>query len=173
MRGEFLLVVWPIGRRDPEDARCWPAACVALVIPLTALLHHLVFYHHLCMLQFFGSDYDFQTVKGLFLRDPSLPWAIAAMVLVYHLGKSSPALRTAAVPAFTALIPVSLWIWDIPFAHRPIHIYLHDAKVPFGTTHVYALSLVMYLIFEAILFFRRRPQEEVGGPRSGDSLRRL
>jgi hypothetical protein len=158
----LIPVLWPIGKRGGKTVQSWFTACTLLVIPVTAISHHLLFQPHGCMLQNHGQDYNLQSVRHLFLHDPSLPWAIAAMVLLYHLGKKSSVLRTAAFPAFTASLPISLWLWDIPFSRRMICRHFHDGRMGLGrgfltdTRLVYGFCLLLYLAFQAILFFKRR-----------------
>jgi hypothetical protein len=156
-----VTVLWPWGGRAPGAIESWSTACAALVIPLTAIFHHLLD-HHRCILETHGTDYNFQSVRDLFLHDPSLPWAIVAMVLVYHLGKHSPALRPVVVPAFAASIPLSIWLWDIPFSGRTICRHMHDGRIvlpggiPLTTRVVYGLCFFLYLMLQSILFLKRR-----------------
>jgi hypothetical protein len=114
------------------------------------------------MLNPFGNDYNLTTIRGMFLHDPSLPWAITAMAGVYHLGTGRPWLRRAAVPAFTASLPLSIWLWDIPFTGRIICRNFHDGRVvlfhglPLTTKWVYVFCFIIYLAFQAILLRRQR-----------------
>jgi hypothetical protein len=172
LQDRLIAVLWPVGRRAPESLRSWYTACVLLVIPLTALLHYL-FNLHRCMLETFGDDYTVESVRQLFLRDPSLPWAIAAMVLVYHVGKRSPWVRRAVAPAFAASIPLSVWLWDIPFSGRAVCRHMHDGRmmlaegVKLDTKWICALCLLFYLAIQSILFYRRRRECVPGLPAAG------
>ena len=148
------------GFRSPDRVSVWPAACVLLVIPLTAVIHHL-FHNHNCMLNGLGEDYTPGAMKALLLNDPSLPWAIAIMMFIHHAGKRVCWLRRAVVPAFAASIPLSVWLWDIPFTGRYIHRTFHDGAaciapgVPLSTKWIYALCLFIYVVFQAVLIRRR------------------
>src|SRR5438067_8967145 len=125
LKQRIAAILWPAGDRFPDRLEHWRTVCVLLVIPLTAMLHHLMNQHR-CILETFGNDYNLSSLRQLLLRDPSLPWAIAAMVLVYHLGLRSNFIRRAAAPAFAAFLPLSVWLWDIPFTGRVICHHLHD-----------------------------------------------
>ncbi|HEY2011962.1 MAG TPA: hypothetical protein VGH38_00615 [Bryobacteraceae bacterium] len=157
----LAAVLWPLGASAPDRLSSWYTACALLVIPLTAILHHL-FQGHRCILNTYGRDYDLATVRKLFLHDPSLPWAIAVMVLVYHVGRRSSAIRRAAVPAFAASLPLSLWLWDIPFTSQVVCRHFHDGRallapgVPLTTLWIYGLCLLVYLAFQYVLFRRGR-----------------
>ena len=162
LRERVIPVLWPLGKQAPNHPACWFTACAASVIPLTAAFHHLVFDKSRCILETHGRDYNLASVRDLFLKDPSLPWAIVAMVVVYRVGKKFRALRTAVVPAFCASLLFSLWLWDIPFSGRAIHRHWHDkhlllpAGIPLSTKLFYILSLIFYLLLEAVLFLKRR-----------------
>ena len=165
--GEHLAaVLWPLGKAPPERLSSWRTACVLLTIPLTGAVHHL-FQEHRCILNLNGSDYNLPALRQLFLHDPSLPWAIVTMIVVYHLGKGAAWLRRAAVPAFTAFIPLSIWLWDIPFTGRLICRTFHDRRfhlapgVPLGTRWIYCLCFLIYGVFQAILLLRNTPQSAV------------
>ena len=155
----IVPILWPLSRRFSDRLESWHAACILLAIPLTAMLHHLL-QGHRCMLETYGTDYNFAALKQLFLRDPSLPWAIVAMVVAYHLGKAWPLLRQAAAPAFAALLPLTIWLWDIPFSGRFVCHHLHDGRVHLAgvrlnTTWIYALCLLLYCIFQSMLVYRK------------------
>lgn len=133
----------------PGDARVraeslrWALACVLVVPPLAAILHHVVFYRATCMLNDFGPEYGLMTV-GLWLsRDPSLWVAMLIALAAYQLGNRLTGLRPLAIPFVLAFLPLTLWIWDLPFTGRIICHYLHDDQlllaegVPFKSRYLY------------------------------------
>lgn len=163
MRTHALCDNAPVFMLDRID-KSWATQCAALAIPGTAIFHQAVFYRHNCLLNQFGEEYTLESV-GLFLtRDPSLPWALLVALLTYQLGMHSrfaKLLRLVALPFFLGFLPFSLWIWDIPFAGRPVCKNWHDGRLvlpligPLRSVHVYALSM---LLTAALALLRRLPQ---------------
>jgi hypothetical protein len=140
--------------------RLWGAKCFALLIPFTAILHHGVFYPSTCLLNPFGADYVPAVVWGWLSRDPSLAWAALAAAGIHMTGvhaRVGAFVRASVVPFTIAFVPLSIWIWDIPFASRPVCANWHDGRliVPvLGTVrskHLYALGA---MLFSAILASR-------------------
>lgn len=135
-------------RRSPrrEAPRGWKALCVAALLPYTAILHHAVFYHQECMLNSFGADYTPAVVLQWLSRDPSLMTAIGLAMLTYRVGLRWPALRQLLPPLLLACLPLSLWVWDVPFSGRVICHTLHDLRpllpggVPLRGAHFYAFA---------------------------------
>jgi hypothetical protein len=147
--------------------KAWVLQCAALVIPFTAILHQAVFYPHNCLLNRFGDDYDAVSI-GLFLtRDPSLPWAVLAAFVTYLLGshaRFAKLVRLGALPFFLGFLPFSLWIWDVPFAGRPICNHWHDGRLVLpviGTVrslHLYALGALLTTALTLLRLLLRRAQ---------------
>jgi hypothetical protein len=139
---------------DKTSGRRWALICLLNFFPLAAFLHNGVFYRPTCMLNPFGADYAIPTWLA---RDPSVPWAIVSSMLIYKAGFGSQMVRTLATPIFVAFLPLTIWIWDIPFTSRVICLTFHDARlVLFGTTimsrHFYALGLFLYFALLALGF---------------------
>jgi len=70
-------------------------------------------------------------------------------------------------PMFISFLPVTLWIWDIPFTHRIICRTLHEGNsVPLTgvylmTRHALIVSMALYLpfMFYFTLTWRRREKD--------------
>ncbi|HLX61630.1 MAG TPA: hypothetical protein VKX17_10145 [Planctomycetota bacterium] len=127
----------------------WVVTCALLVIPFAAMLHHIVFYTGRCMLNDFGvTEYTPVALWRWLSRDPSLPWAIVAANVVYFGGQKFSWIKFAAPRFFLAFLPLSIWIWDIPFTQRYICRHFHDNHLlVFGiavrATHFYVLGLIL------------------------------
>jgi hypothetical protein len=124
-------------------------------MPVTAVFHHGVFYQFNCMLQGFGHDYTPGVTATWLVGDPSLACALVAMVTMYWIGRRRPGVQVLMAPIFASFLPLSLWIWDIPFSGRFIHRHFHDGRVlvaagwPLTARYFYVLGLVLYLSFVA------------------------
>ena len=156
-----------------DDDHWWKTICVLLIVPLTAILHHVVFFTTTCMIDNFGPEYTPTVVWKWLSRDPSLPWAIVASWVAYRMGNRSKWVRAAVAPVFVAFLPLSLWLWDIPFAGRPICNYYHDGLAilygdsPLRSIHFYVLGACIYaLIMVRLLIglkFPSRRSSNAGG----------
>ena len=129
-------ILWPpsspFPNRGNETTKSWKILSVFLVIPFAAILHNALFYRTTCMLNpFGGAYYDVSVLLGWLSRDPSLPWAIVGATFVYHLGMRYEKVKILAAPIFVSFLPLSLWIWDIPFTGRFICHHFHDDKLLF------------------------------------------
>ncbi len=149
-------ILWPSSRQftlDVENSNYWLILCILLVIPFTAIFHHLIFYRPTCMLNPFGTAYYLPSVLYAWLsRDPSLPWAIVTAITVYYSGKRYQVIKLFAAPIFVSFFPLSLWIWDIPFTGRFICHHFHDDKLlfwgyPMKTRYLYLLGMIIYILF--------------------------
>ena len=146
----------------------WASACAVAAIPLTAILHHSLFFKHTCMLNPFGSDYTPDVTWKWLTHDPSWVCALAIEVLVFFIGRRAAWVKILVAPLFSAFLPLSLWIWDIPFSDRFICRHFHDGYLtltggnPITTKYFYALGVVLYLIFLAILMTRGAKTAEPG-----------
>jgi hypothetical protein len=136
-------------RREPGDA-LFAFYCVLAIIPLTAIAHHAVFYPTTCMLNPFGPDYSPAVLSRWLTRDPSLLFAILLFLGIHRAGNLYPSLRHL-VPAFViAFLPLSLWIWDIPFTGRYICAHFHDFHVmltddvSLRSRHFYLLGALLF-----------------------------
>ena len=135
-----------------SGATRWALICCLNFFPLAAALHNAVFYRPTCMLNPFGHDYASLSVLATWLaRDPSVPWAVVGSMLIYWAGLGLPILRMLAAPIFIAFLPLTIWIWDIPFTSRVICASFHDGRlalfgVPIMSRHFYLLGLVTYVV---------------------------
>lgn len=159
--GIFWPPVAPVFTEDGQQQRVWwMLHCILLVIPLTAIWHHGVFYRPRCMLNDFGPEYTPEVVAQWLSRDPSLGWAIVAALLIYAFGARWQIVRLLTAPVFLAFLPLSIWIWDIPFSGRMICHWGHDKRVLPGlgivmrTRYLYMLGVAAYTIILAVLLVR-------------------
>lgn len=154
-RQALLAILWPpraAALGAEVEAFWWKLACAFLVIPLTAIWHHAVFYSPRCMLNDFGPDYTPTVVANWLSRDPSLAWAVVSAIAVYAGGKRRRWARLLAAPVFLAFLPLSLWIWDIPFTGRIVCRHWHDKRplIPswdlvIRTRYLYLLGALAYV----------------------------
>jgi hypothetical protein len=137
---------------DGRSGSAWKAQSAALFIPYTAILHHAVFFPRNCILNKFGRDYGLDTLILLFQRNPAFPWAILAVLLTYNLGlhaRFGRFVRLAALPLFLGFLPLSVWVWDIPFLSQPICRRWHDGRLvlpilgPMRSLYLYAFGLLL------------------------------
>lgn len=144
-------ILWPpaapiSATATPRDNRVWwTLLCILQVIPLTAIWHHAVFYRPRCMLNDFGPEYTADIVAKWLSRDPSLPWAILCAIVIYAAGRRWEWMQMLAAPFFLAFIPLSLWIWDIPFTDRWICHHGHD-KRPFPGLEIVIPTRYLYML---------------------------
>jgi hypothetical protein len=158
-RYEFAVLkslLWPpasppaLGVREPHDRVWWVLTCTLLALVLTAVAHHAIFYPHQCMLESFGADYSDSGALATWLsQDPSLPSAIAITFLVFFAGKQFPSVKILAACFFVSLLPLALWIWDIPFTRRFICVHAHDDRLtilgwPVKSSHLYMLGAISF-----------------------------
>ncbi len=111
-----------------ENIYRWRIVCILCFFPLAALLHHGIFYRPTCMLNPFGADYYGSVIWQWLSRDPSVPWAIIFAMGVYFLGNAYKKLRVLFYPIPFAFLPLTLWIWDIPFTGRWICQNFNDGR---------------------------------------------
>jgi hypothetical protein len=150
----------PLGERstpsDHTERVWWALTCLFAIIPLTAQLHHGIFYRPRCMLNDFGPDYTLDVVARWIARDPSLAWAMVYAGLLYWLGERFWLARLAAAPFFIAWVPFSLWIWDIPFTGRIICEWGHDKRPLVGgfvmrTAYLYIFCALLQALLVVVL----------------------
>lgn len=157
------FVPWIADQRR-HDNRFWGVFCALLVLPFGAALHHAVFFRPTCMMNNFSMQ-DYTDVAGLqrwLMADPSLGWAIAMAFTTYHLGRRFDVLRRLAAPINLSFLPLSIWIWDIPFTHRVVCMTGHDGRIaladgmPMRTMYLYFLGAALTAVFWAVNFARNR-----------------
>lgn len=133
-----------------SSLRPWRRSCALLVVPYAAVLHHALFFPRTCMWVPFEVDSDRESDLSRLLReDGSLPWAVVAASATYRLGKRHPVIRRLCASLFTSTLPLSVWIWDVPFSRRVLCEHLHDGKISLGghevrTAHIYVSSAFLY-----------------------------
>jgi hypothetical protein len=147
----------------------WLAQSLALFIPFAAILHNTIFFRPTCMLKPFGLEYDAETVAKLVRQDPSVALAAVAAVCVCVAGLKLPwPIVRAWVPGFLiGFAPLSLWIWDVPFAGRPVCRLWHDERLvlpllgPVHSRHLYILGLALFVTLFARRFWAPRSRTGV------------
>jgi len=117
---------------------------LACFFPFTAILHHAFFYHPTCMLNNFGPDYTLSVVAHWLHSDPSPYLGLLGAMGTVALAMYSPILGDAALAFAIATIPLSLWIWDIPFTGRIICRLGHDGRLPVNTLDLYILAAISF-----------------------------
>jgi hypothetical protein len=143
-------------RVNSKEKNRWALACASSVIPLTAIFHNAIFYRAMCMLNPFGADYTPAVLASWLTHDPSLFCAITVAVVACVVGARLKAMRVVVSTAFWAWLPLSLWVWDIPFLGRPVCHAFHDGRGPLwlrGRT-LYVLCVFLHAGF--ILLQRMR-----------------
>ena len=150
-------ILWPPSSPRAADGQenriWWLILCVLLVIPFGTIFHHTIFYRFTCTLNPFGADYYLPSVLYAWLsRDPSLPWAIVTAVFVYSIGKRYRKIKLLSASIFVSFLPLSFWIWGIPFTGHLICDYFHDDRLLiFGhsmkTSYLYLLGIFIYASF--------------------------
>lgn len=180
-RGLFYppLAVRHVGNvLEPAGRRWWLLVCVTLFVPVAAALHHLIFFPHQCVLADTGYDYDPATLAAWLARDPSPAWAALAALGIHRIGLRSRRVRSMVAPVFVAFIPLSIYLWDIPFTGKAVCRLSHDGNlILFGSTalrtlHLYGLGAVVWaVLFGLLLVERRRFELREAGHASRPSAR--
>jgi hypothetical protein len=128
----------------------WQVACLALIVPLTAIIHQAVFFPQMCMLNEIGPDYTPEVIASWLSIDPSLPLAAVLAVLFYLLSSRFRSLRAFLIPFLIGFAPLSVWIWDIPFTERAICEAMHERQIVFPgggylrSLHLYILGAIIF-----------------------------
>lgn len=136
----------------------WCAWSVALFLPVTAVLHHAVFFRGSCMINPFGQEYTRDAVRRWLAQDAAPRWGALAVALVCAAGLwlEAPAFQIAVRSIVIGFAPLSLWIWDIPGSGRWICRHFHDdlwvlpVLGPVRTRHLYALSVALTVCVLAV-----------------------
>src|SRR5437867_1106539 len=120
-----------------KPAKWWPVVALTSVLPLSAILHHLLFYPTTCMLAPFGvTDYTAAGCAAWLRADWSPRLAIAIAGCAYFLGIRSNDVRAATLAFVVAFAPLAVWIWDIPWSNRIVCRFLHDGRAGLLTRHL-------------------------------------
>lgn len=126
-------VLWPPkgGAETPSEYReaWWKTVCFAFIVPVAAVIHNTLVFPRNCMLNPFGPDYTLDVTMAWLRGDPSLPWAVVIGLIIYRSGKSRRWIRLLTAPVFVAFLPLSVWVWDIPFTHRIVCALFHDGRL--------------------------------------------
>lgn len=133
------------GPNSQRGLSLWTVVSVLTCLPLTAILHHAVFYRPTCMLNPFGPDYNAETIAKWLQNDPSLAIALCITAVIWLAGVWLPPIRRWVVGFLIAFLPLSIWIWDIPFTGRHVCNLLHDERTPLRTRHLYLFGMVTWV----------------------------
>jgi hypothetical protein len=112
--------------------------------PLTAVLHHAVFYQPTCILNNFGPDYTATVLMSWLSLDPSPYVALVGALVAFVLAMHYPVLRLAIVAFLIATIPLTVWIWDIPFTGRIICRLGHDGRSIVNSLDLYLFAAISF-----------------------------
>jgi hypothetical protein len=128
--------------RNPRPA----SALLALgsFFPLTAIFHHAVFYRPTCILNNFGPEYTLAVVTAWLSSDPSPYVALIGGLAVFALALYYPALRLAVLAFLIATIPLTIWIWDIPFTERIVCRLGHDGRTMINSQDLYIFAAIFF-----------------------------
>ncbi len=143
---------------DAGDRLAWRFIALLLVVPLTAIVHHLVFFERQCMFNSFGPRYDAATILAWLRGDPSPYVGLGLAGVVYVAGLRVPAIQWGSLALLIATLPLSLWIWDLPLGDRPICRLAHDGRSPIQGRHLYLLALFLWPIVALWLRTARVPR---------------
>ena len=113
--------------------------------PLTAIFHHAVFYRPTCILNNFGPEYTLAVVTGWLSSDPSPYIALIGGLAVFALVLYYPALRLAVLAFLIATIPLTIWIWDIPFTGRIVCRLGHDGRAMINSQDLYIFAAIFFM----------------------------
>jgi hypothetical protein len=128
--------------RNPRGASAWLA--FGSFFPLTAVLHHAIFYRPTCILNNFGPEYTLPVVAGWLSSDPSPYLALIGAFAVFALALYYPALRLAVLAALMATLPLTIWIWDIPFTGRIVCQLGHDGRAMINSQDLYIFAAIVF-----------------------------
>ena len=92
------------------------------------------------------------------------------MILAYYIKNNFRKFRILVAPAFVSFIPLSFWVWDIPFTKRVICHNFHGGRfVVFGDISItrryfYIFGFVVYLLFVFHLSKKQKTSVEAAYP---------
>jgi len=152
---------------SPAGRSLWRWTGVTIVIPLTAIFHHAIFFFPRCIWKPFAPDFEISliAVGRWLLADPSLAWAIAAALAIHRAGSHRPRLRAWVAPIFPSFLPLSVWIWDLFPWPRFFCEIGHDGKtaswIGFAvrSRSLYIFGAGMFVLL--LVLGRRRSEQEV------------
>jgi hypothetical protein len=123
----------------------WLLTSVLAFFPITAILHNAVFFKPTCMLNSLGNEYTPDVMKLWLTRDPSPYLGAALTVALYFAGEYLPRIQLPTLAFLLATIPLTLWVWDIPFTKRKLCRVLHDGRSPLRSRHVYLAVAALFV----------------------------
>jgi hypothetical protein len=112
--------------------------------PLTAIFHHAIFHRPTCILNNFGADYTLPVIVNWLSLDPSPYVGLVCALVVFVAAMHYPILRLAILAFVIATIPLTIWIWDIPFTERVICRLGHDGRSPINSMDLYIFAAITF-----------------------------
>jgi hypothetical protein len=129
--------------RNPRGASALLA--FGFFFPLTAILHHAIFFRPTCILNNFGPDYTLAVIAGWLSSDPSPYLAAIGGLAVFAVTLYFPAARLAVLAFLIATIPLTIWIWDIPFTGRIVCQLGHDGRTMINSKDLYIFAAIFFV----------------------------
>lgn len=117
----------------------------ASFFPITAVLHHAIFFKPTCILNNFGSEYTPTVIMIWLSLDPSPYVGLICAVAVFIAAVYYPPLRLAILACVIATIPLTVWIWDIPFTGRIVCMWGHDGRSPINSIDLYLFAAIAFV----------------------------
>jgi hypothetical protein len=139
----------------------WFVLCCFTILPTAAILHHTLFYRPTCMLNPFGPDYNIPTLWHWLSRDPSLPYTIIFSLIIYWVYTKLHWVKIFVLPYVLSFLPLSVWVWDIPFTGRTICKHFHDDRLVLlgtliHTRHLYVLGVFLFVLQTVFILIKHR-----------------
>jgi len=123
----------------------WALFALLTTFPLTAIFHHAIFYRPTCILNSFGSDYRTEVILLWLQNDPSLLFAVLGASSIWITGLYRTQFQYWIIAFLITFLPLSIWVWDIPFTDRLICHLFHDGKTPLHARHLYLLGITLWI----------------------------
>ena len=98
----------------------------------------------------------------LHVESEAIALLASALVFVAGIRLRVPAIRDWVLAFIIGFAPLSLWIWDVPFAGRPVCACCHDSKwvLPgigsVHSRHVYLLSFTLFVVVTLVRWLLSR-----------------
>lgn len=121
----------------------WGLVAGLTFFPFTAVLHHALFHRPTCILNNFGPEYTPPVVLLWLSQDPSPYIGVALAFSVWLIGKRWTTIQAWTAAFLLAFMPLTIWIWDIPFTGRIICHSFHDSRIPIGSRHLYIFGAAL------------------------------